>query len=266
MPVPPAGKGPLGGRRGERGPGAGVDGPGLAEPLGRHDPAGAPGPVRDQPAVQQQLAEPGHVAGRGAQAPVVHGGAQAIVQQGGVSSGAHRRPDQLGHELGHGPACRPLAHPAQHVGLRGAVQEPLTVRRLGLQRSQEPVESAGLALAWLPADPLVEPLDVGVRVGVLLNKPDSAAHVEDVPHQGACVAADGQFGHVAGDLAVGVELTAVDEHSGYAAQHGLRDRHQRVRPVRGTQRAAPLGDQLTVLQHQVGIGEGVREHLVHGSG
>ena len=241
VPVPPAGKGPLGGRRGERGPRAGVDGPGLAQPVGRHDPAGVPGPVRNQPAVQQHLAEPAHVAGGGAQAPVVHGGAQAVVQQLGVCFGAHRRPDQLGHQLSHGPAGRALADPAQHVRLRGAVQEPRAVRRLGLQRGQEPVKPAGLPLAGLPPDPLVEPPDVGVRAGVLLDEPDPAAHVEDVPDQGAGVAAAGQFGHVAGDLAVRVQLAAVDEHGGHAAHHGLRHRHQRVRPVRGAQRAVPLG-------------------------
>ena len=269
MPVPPAGKRPLGGRRGEHAPGVGVDGPGPAQPLRRDHPPGAAGPVRHRAAVQQHLAEPGHVAGGGAQAAVVHGGAQAVVQQEGVVLGAHRRPDQLGDQRGHGPARRPLAHPAQHVGLRRPVQEPLAVRRLGLQRGQEPVEPAGVALAglcrFLPANPVVQTADVRVRVGVLLAEPDPAAHVVDVPDQGARVAAAGQLGHVTGDLGVGVELAAVDEHGGHAADHGLGHRHQRVRPVRGAQRAVPLGDQLAVLQHQVGVGKGIVEHLAHGA-
>src|SRR4029077_19753428 len=78
VPVPPAGKRPLGGRGGERAPGVGVDGPGPAQPLRRHHPAATPGSVRDLTAVQQQLAEPGYVAGGGAQAPVVYRGAQAV--------------------------------------------------------------------------------------------------------------------------------------------------------------------------------------------
>ena len=193
------------------------------------------------------------------------------MQQGSVVLGADRRPDQLGYQRGHGPAARPLAHPAQHVRLRRAVQEPLAVRRLGRQRGQEPVEPAGLALAlarlcpFPAADPLVQPPDVRVRVGVLLKEPDPAAHVVDVPDQSAGVAAGGQFRHVGGDLAVGVELAAIDEHGGHAAHHGLRHRHQRVRLVRGAQRAVPLGDQLALLQHQVGIGEGVRKHVSHGA-
>src|SRR6185312_6645150 len=47
VPVPPAGKRPLGGRGGERAPGVGVDGPGPAQPLRRHHPAATPGSVRD---------------------------------------------------------------------------------------------------------------------------------------------------------------------------------------------------------------------------
>src|SRR6266566_3640463 len=217
VPVPPAGERPLGGRRGEHAPGVGVDRPGPAQPLRRDHPAGAAGAIGNQPAVQQHLAEPGHVAGGGAQAPVVHGGAQAVVQQQGVVFGPHRCPDQLGDQLGHGQAGRALAHPAQHVGLGRTVQEPLAVRRLGLQRGQEPVEPAGLALAGLPFDPLVEPPDVRVRVGVLLAEPDPAAHVVDVPDQGADVAAAGQFGHVTRDLGVRVEQASVDEHGGHAA-------------------------------------------------
>ena len=266
VPVPPAGKRPLGGRRGEHAPGVGVDGPGPAQPLRRDHPAGAAGAIRNQPAVQQHLAEPGHVAGGGAQAPVVHGGAQAVVQQEGVVFGPHRCPDQLGDQLGHGQAGRALAHPAQHVGLGRTVQEPLAVRRLGLQRGQEPVEPAGLALAGLPFDPLVQAADVRVRVGVLLQEPDPAAHVVDVPDQGAGVAAASQFGNVTRDLGVGVEQAAVDEHGGHAADDGLGHRHQRVRPVRRAQRAVPLGDQLPVLQHQVGVGVGIAEHVAHGAG
>ncbi|HWN63012.1 MAG TPA: hypothetical protein VNO25_20340 [Streptosporangiaceae bacterium] len=90
--VPAAGERGLGRRGGERRANVGVHGPAVAEPARRYDAAGAPGPVGDNSPVQQQLAEPGHVTGGGAQAPVVHGGAQAVMQQAGVVLGAHRRP------------------------------------------------------------------------------------------------------------------------------------------------------------------------------
>jgi hypothetical protein len=265
--VPAAGEGQLGRRRGERGTDVGVHGPAVAEPARRHHPAGARGPVWDDSPVQQQLPEPGHVAGGGAQAPVVHGCAPAVMQQAGVVLGAHRRPHQRGDQLGHGPAGRALAHPAQHVGLGRAVQEPAPVRRLGAQRGQEPVQPAGLAgVRAVPADPLIQAPDIGLRIGVLLTEPDPAAHVQHVPYGGAGVAAGRQFGNVAGDGAAGVELAAVDEHGGHAAHHGLGHRHQRVRPVRCARRAVPLGDQLAVLQHHVRVGEGIREDLARRAG
>jgi hypothetical protein len=265
--VPAAGKRPLGRGRGERRADIGVHGPSVAQPARRNDPPGPPGPVRDQSPVQQHLAEPGHVPGGGAQAPVVHGGAQAVMQQPGVVLGAHRRPHQRGDQLGHRPAGRAFADPAQHVGLGRAVQEPAPVRRLGRQRGQEPVQPARLAIVGaVPADPLIQPPDVGGRVGVLLEEGGPAAHVQHVPDGGAGVAAGRQLGNIAGHQVVGVELTAVDEHGGHAADHGLGHRHQRVRPVGRAQRAVPLGDQLAVLEHHVRIGVGIREHLARGPG
>jgi hypothetical protein len=265
--VPAAGERGLGRRGGECRANVGVHGPAVAEPAWRYDTAGAPGPVGDNSPLQQQLAEPGHVTGGGAQAPVVHGGAQPVMQQAGVVLSAHRRPYQRGDQLGHRPAGRALAHPAQYVGLGRAVQEPAPVRRLGRQRGQEPVQPARLAgVRTVPADPLIQPPDVGPRVGILLQEPHAAAHVQHVAHGGAGVAADRQFGHVAGHRAVGVELTAVDEHGGHAAHHRLGHRHQRVRPVRRAQRAVPFGDQLAVLQHHIRVGEGIPEHLARRAG
>ncbi len=201
----------------------------------------------------------------------MHGHAEAIVQQAGVVFGSHRRPDQLGHEPGHRLAGRSLAHPSEHVGLRGAVQEAIAVRRLRPQRGQEPVQPSGLsprlAPAFLrpPADPLVQAPDVGPRVVVLLVEGNPAAHVQHMPHRGAGVPTSGQFRHVTGDLAIGVELAPVDEHGRHAAQHGLRHRHQRVGPVRSSLGAVPFGDELAVLQYHVCVGVGVREDVAHGA-
>jgi hypothetical protein len=263
--VPAAGKGRLGRGRRERAPDVGVHRPAVAQPARRNDPAHALGPVRDRSPLQQQLPEPGHVTSGGAQAAVVHRGAQPVMEQPGVVFGAHRRPHQRGDQLGHRPAGRPLAHPAQHVRFRRAVQEPAPVRRLGPQRGQEPVQPARLArrpvLAWPPVDPLIHPPDVGLRVGVLLQEGDPAAHVQDVPHRGAGIAAGVQLGDIGGHQGLRIELTPVDEHRGHAAQYRLGHRHQRVRPVRRPERAVPLGDQLTVLQHRVRVGEGIREDL-----
>jgi hypothetical protein len=269
--VPAAGEGRLGRGGGECAAHIGVDGPALPEPARRDDPAqacGSPGPVRDRSPVQQQLAEPGHVADGGAQPAVVHRGTQAVVQQVGVVLGAHRRPDQGRDQLGHGLPGGAFAHPAQHVGFGGPVQEAGPVRRLGGQRGQEPVQAAGILPVplGLPADPLIQPPDVGLRVGVLLEEPDPAAHVQHVPHGGAGVAAGGEFGDVVGDRAVGVEQTAVDEHGGHAPHDRLGHRHQRVRPVRRPERAVPFGDQFAVLHYRVSVGVGVRENLADRAG
>ena len=110
--VPAAGERELGGRRGEGAAHVGIDGPGLAEPAGRDDTAGPFTSVRDGSAVQQQLAEPGHVAGGGAQPAVVHRGAEAVADQVGVVLGAHRRPDQRGDEAPPSAARRPARTPS----------------------------------------------------------------------------------------------------------------------------------------------------------
>jgi hypothetical protein len=118
----------------------------------------------------------------------------------------------------------------------------------------------------VPADPLIQPPDVGLRVGILLTEPDAATHVQHVAHRGAGVAAGRQFGNVAGHQVVGVKLAAVDEHGGHASHHGLGHRHQRVRLVRRAERAVPLGDQFAVLQYHVRVGEGIRENLARRAG
>jgi hypothetical protein len=235
--VPAAGERCLGRRGGERRTHVGVHGPAVAEPAGRDDLAGTPGTVRDRSPVQQHLAEPGHVTGGRAQAPVVDGGTQPVMQQASVVLSPHRRPHQRGDQLGHGPAGRALAHPAQHIRLGRAVQEAAPVRRLGVQGGQEAVQPAGLAgrravRAGLPVYPLIQLPDVGLRVGVLLQEGDPAAHVQDVPDRGAGVAARGQFRNIGRQQGPGIELTAVDEYGGHAAYDRLRHRHQRVRPVR----------------------------------
>jgi hypothetical protein len=268
--VPAAGKRRLGRGGGERAAHVGVHGPAVAQPARRNDPARASGPIRDRSPVEQQLPEPGHIPGGGAQAAVVDGGAQPVMEEAGVVPGAHRRPHQLGDQLGHRLAARPLAHPAQHVGFRRAVQETASVRRLGPQRGQEPVQPARLSgrpvLAGPPVDPLIHPPDVGLRVGVLLQEGDPAAHVQHVPHRGAGVAAAGQLGDVVRHQVLGIELAPVDEHRGHAAQHRLRHRHQRMRPVRRSERAVPLGHQLTVLQYRVCVGVGVVQDLARRAG
>ena len=115
----------------------------------------------------------------------------------------------------------PLAHPAEHVGLRGPVEEPAPVRRLLTQRLQERVEPP-------LRDPPVELTDLGVRVGVLLEERHPAAHVEQVLHRRAGVPARGELRHVLGHLARGVQQPAVDQDPGHAADHRLGDREHRV--------------------------------------
>ena len=71
--VPAAGERRFGRRGGKRVSQVGVDGPALAQPGRRDDAAQAPRLVRDHSPVEQQLAEPGHVAGGAAQPAVMHG-------------------------------------------------------------------------------------------------------------------------------------------------------------------------------------------------
>ena len=125
------------------------------------------------------------------------------------------------------------------------------MRRLGNQPAQVPVDAAGK---------LVDLPDVGVTVGVVLHEPDPAAHVEDVAHGRAGVAAAGEFGDEVGDRPVGVEQISVHQRRGHAPDDGLGHRHQRVRAVRRALGAVPLGDQCAILQDHQCVGVGVGQH------
>ena len=86
-----------------------------------------------------------------------------------------------------------LADPAQHVGLRRAVEEAAAVRAVGPQRAAGTRTARGRSPSG-PADPRVQLADLGVRVGVVLAEAHPAAHVEQVPHGGAGVPAAASSG------------------------------------------------------------------------
>ena len=61
-----------------------------------------------------------------------------------------------------------------------------------------------------------------------------------------------------------VEVTAFDQDGGHAPHDRFAQRQQGVKPLRVTVLAIVLEDDVTVLQHHAGIGEGVgkdRRHL-----
>ena len=96
--------------------------------------------VRHHSPVQQHLPEPQQVPSRHRETAVVHRRAQPVADDLGVLLGAHRRPDEVRDQVRHPCAAGPLADPAEHVGLGGAVEEPAPVRRLRTQRLEERVE------------------------------------------------------------------------------------------------------------------------------
>ena len=196
----------------------------------------------------------------------MHGRAQPVAEDLGVPLGAHRRPHQRRDQVGHSFASSPLADPAEHVGLGGAVEEPAAVRSLRAQRLEERIEPSGLVVGAtrLADDPPVELAHLGVGVGVLLAEPHTTAHVEQVLGGRAGIPALGQLRDIVHDVLGRVEQPAVGQDPGDARDDRLGDRQDRVRLVRSTGRLVGLGDQGTVLENGVGVGERVGEDVGNG--
>ena len=114
----------------------------------------------------------------------------AVADDLGVALGAHRRPDQRRRAGRPSARRRPARRPSRARRSRRSGRG--TARRAAPrpQRLQERVEPARLlAGRATPADPAVEPPDVGLRVGVVLEEAHAAAHVEQVAHGRAGVPA-----------------------------------------------------------------------------
>jgi hypothetical protein len=140
------------------------------------------------------------------------------------------------------------------------------VRSLRAQSLEERIEpplllAGGIRLA---DDPPVELTHLGVGVGVVLAEPHTATHVEQVLCGRAGIPALSQLRDVVHDVPGRVEQPAVGQDPGDARDDGLGDRQDRVRPVRSTGRMVGLGDQGTVLENGVGVGERVGEDVGDG--
>ena len=158
--------------------------------------------MSDPAVVEQHLAEAGHVASRSADSTVVHRGSEPVTGDLGVVLCAHRRPDEGGHQLGHPYAGGALAHPAENVGVRRAVDERAAVRPLRGQRGEIGVQAGALVVAsWTPAHVALDDAHLGVGVLVCLAERDAGAHVEEVSHGGPVVTGAGDLRNVLRDRA-----------------------------------------------------------------
>ena len=254
VPVPASGEGSLSGRLDEGRTDVCVDRPCLAQPAWRKDLATAACRGGHRATVQDELPEPEEVEGGRAEPAVVNGGAGVVGHDLRVAGSAHRRPDEPPDQLCHTGARRPLAHPAQDIRLRRAVEEVTAVRTLGTERAQVGIQPA------LVKDPLVHLPDVGTRILVVLKEASAASHVQQVPYRGAGIPGCAQLGDILLDGLVLVEHAAVEEDSGHAADEGLGHREDGVDLVWSATRDVPLGRELASLEHCKCVGEGVLEH------
>ena len=105
-------------------------------------------------------------------------------------------------------------------------------------------------------------------VGVLvrLAEGDAGAHVEEVSHSGPVVTGAGHLRNVMSYRRLGVEAALGGEDSADAPHDGLRDRHQQVRRVGPHLTDVTFEDDLAVVQHDDGVGPGVRQHLAEVDG
>src|SRR5262249_58710270 len=86
--------------------------------------------------LKEQLAEPGEVAERHADAAVGHGIAAGVHGDLRVELRTHRLPQLRGYELMQPGPGRSLKNPGQHVGEDGAVAERPAVRPVVLERGE----------------------------------------------------------------------------------------------------------------------------------
>ena len=226
---------------------------------------GHDGSTPDRAVVEQHLAEAGHVAGRGADSTVVHRGSEPVAGDLGVVLCAHRGPDKGGHQVGHPDAGGPLAHPAQNVGVRRAVDERAAVGPLGGQRGEIGVQADALALGrWTPAHVALDDTYLGIGVLVGLAERDAGAHVEDVSHRGPVVPGAGDLRNVLRDWRLHVQATLGGKDSADTPHDGLRHRHQQMRRVGVHLAEIAFEDNLTVVQHDDGIGPRIRQDFPDG--
>ena len=232
----------------------------LLQPAFGHD-----GSMSDPAVVKQHVAEAGHVASRSADSTVVHRGSEPVTGDLGVVLCAHRRPDEGGHQVGHPYAGGALAHPAENVGVRRAVDERAAVRPLRGQRGEIGVQAGALVLAsWTPADVALDDAHLCVGVLVRLAERDAGAHVEEMSHGGPVITGAGDLRNVLRDRRLGVQAALGGEDSADAPHDGLRDRHQQVRRVGPHLTEVAFEDDLAVVQHDDGVGPRVRQHLPDG--
>ena len=99
---------------------------------------------------------------------------------------------------------------------------------------------------------------------VRLAEGDAGAHVEEVSHGGPVVTGAGDLRNVLSYRRLGVEAALGGEDSADAPHDGLRDRHQQVRRVGPHLTEVTFEDDLAVVQHDDGVGPGVRQHLADG--
>src|SRR5215472_7624363 len=86
--------------------------------------------------LKEQLAEPGEVAERRADAAVGHGIAAGVHGDLRVELGTHRLPQLCGYELVQPGPGRSFEDPGQHIGEDGAVAERPAMGRVVLERAE----------------------------------------------------------------------------------------------------------------------------------
>src|SRR4029077_14572459 len=126
-------------------------------------------------------------------------------------------------------------------------------------------QAGALVLAsWTPAHVALHNAHLSVGVLVGLAERDAGAHVEKVSHGGAVVPGAGDLRNVLRDRRLWVQAALRGQDPADTPHNRLRDRHQQVRRVGPHLTEVTFKDDLTVVQHDDGIGPRVRQHFQDG--
>src|SRR5262249_25779698 len=150
---------------------------GVLDPCRWHDV-----PARYLAALEEQLAEPGDIAERRADAAVGHGISVRVQGDLRIEFGAHRLPEFGGDELMQPRPGRPLDDPGQYVGEDRAVTELPAMRPVVPQCGEVAKRVSRPRLACVRA-PQVHPLigaHVGLRIVIVLVEPRACPHIEQM--------------------------------------------------------------------------------------
>lgn len=218
-------------------------------------------------AVQNAPAEPGEIAGGGADSGAGVRGARRIQGDHGVVLGTDTGPDPFADHVRIGLPGGALQHPGEHVGGRRAVLEAPPVRAVGLQAGQKGPHTVRVPVVLgPPARRPVTGLHLRLRIVVILTKPQRRGHVQHLAHRRRPIRRRREFRNVCLHRGRYIQHPVGHQTSRGHAGDRLGDRHQRVPTVRRRLAVVALEQHLFAAQHDDRVGRRPGKELSHRRG